>query len=143
MSRWSSSDRYARTIEIGGVHGVVAVEPASGNALRVAIQFSRLSALPAIIARLRRVFDLVRRSLGLSARTSPRILCWTLGLRRDQGCASGGVGWVRARGSRCARSADHRGRRGWLGRQACRALYGLPLAGGLETEGLTRCLSSS
>ena len=43
-----SNDRYARTIEIDGVHGVVAVEPASGNALRVAIRFSRLSALPTI-----------------------------------------------------------------------------------------------
>jgi AraC family transcriptional regulator of adaptative response / DNA-3-methyladenine glycosylase II len=53
-----SKDRYARTIEIGGVHGVLAVEPTSGNALRVAIRFSRLSALPLIIARVRRVFDL-------------------------------------------------------------------------------------
>ena len=53
-----SNDRYARTIEIDGVHGVVAVEPASGHALRVAIRFSRLSALPTIIARVRRVFDL-------------------------------------------------------------------------------------
>jgi AraC family transcriptional regulator of adaptative response / DNA-3-methyladenine glycosylase II len=52
------NDRYARTIEIEGVHGVVTVEPDSGNALRVAIRFSRLSALPTIIARVRRVFDL-------------------------------------------------------------------------------------
>ena len=47
-----------RTIEFDGVHGVIAVEPASGHALRVAIRFSRLSALPTIIARVRRVFDL-------------------------------------------------------------------------------------
>ena len=53
-----SADRYARTIEIKGVHGVVAVEPAGGNALRVAIRFPQLPALPTIIARLRRVFDL-------------------------------------------------------------------------------------
>jgi len=53
-----SSDRYARTIEIEGVHGVVSVEPAAGNALRIAVRFSRLSALPTILARLRRVFDL-------------------------------------------------------------------------------------
>jgi AraC family transcriptional regulator, regulatory protein of adaptative response / DNA-3-methyladenine glycosylase II len=53
-----SNDRYARTIEIAGVHGLVAVEPASGHALRVAMRFSRLSALPTIIARVRRVFDL-------------------------------------------------------------------------------------
>jgi AraC family transcriptional regulator of adaptative response / DNA-3-methyladenine glycosylase II len=53
-----SNDRYARTIEIEGVHGVVAVEPTSGHALRVTIRFPQLSALPTIIARVRRVFDL-------------------------------------------------------------------------------------
>jgi AraC family transcriptional regulator of adaptative response / DNA-3-methyladenine glycosylase II len=53
-----SSNRYARTIEIDGVHGVLAVEPAPGDALRVAIRFPQLSALPTIIARVRRVFDL-------------------------------------------------------------------------------------
>ncbi len=53
-----SNDRYARTIEIEGVNGVVAVEPAAGHTLRVAIRFPRLSALPTIIARVRRVFDL-------------------------------------------------------------------------------------
>jgi AraC family transcriptional regulator of adaptative response / DNA-3-methyladenine glycosylase II len=53
-----SRDGYARTIEIAGAHGVVAVRPAAGNALRATIQFPQLSALPAIVARLRRVFDL-------------------------------------------------------------------------------------
>ena len=62
-----STDRYARTIEIEGVHGVVAVEPAAGNALRVAIRFSRLPALPTIIARLRRVFDLAADPQAINA----------------------------------------------------------------------------
>jgi AraC family transcriptional regulator, regulatory protein of adaptative response / DNA-3-methyladenine glycosylase II len=53
-----SAESYARTIEIDGVHGIVAVRPADGNALRATIRFPRLSALPTIIARLRRVFDL-------------------------------------------------------------------------------------
>jgi AraC family transcriptional regulator of adaptative response / DNA-3-methyladenine glycosylase II len=53
-----SNDRYVRTIEIEGVNGVVAVEPAAGHTLRVAIRFPRVSALPTIIARVRRVFDL-------------------------------------------------------------------------------------
>lgn len=53
-----SSDSYARTIEIGGAHGFVIVEPAAADALRATIHFPRLSALPAIIDRLRRVFDL-------------------------------------------------------------------------------------
>jgi AraC family transcriptional regulator of adaptative response / DNA-3-methyladenine glycosylase II len=52
-------DGYTRTIEVAGAHGTVAVRPAAGNALRAAIQFPQLSALPIIVARLRRVFDLV------------------------------------------------------------------------------------
>ena len=54
-----SRDGYARTIEIGGAHGTVAVRPTARNALRATIQFPQLSALPTIVARLRRVFDLV------------------------------------------------------------------------------------
>jgi AraC family transcriptional regulator of adaptative response / DNA-3-methyladenine glycosylase II len=52
-------DSYARTIEIDGVRGTVLVQHAADRkALRAAIRFPRISALPAIIARLRRVFDL-------------------------------------------------------------------------------------
>ena len=40
------------------MRGTVAVEPADGNALRATVRFAKLTALPAIIARLRRVFDL-------------------------------------------------------------------------------------
>jgi len=53
-----AGDRYARTIEIDGLHGIVMVEPTDGDALRATIHFPRLSALPVIIGRLRRVFDL-------------------------------------------------------------------------------------
>ena len=49
---------YRRTIRLDGLHGTVAVQPAGGNALKAAVRFSKLSALPNIIARLRRVFDL-------------------------------------------------------------------------------------
>jgi AraC family transcriptional regulator, regulatory protein of adaptative response / DNA-3-methyladenine glycosylase II len=131
-----SSDRYARTIEIGGVHGVVAVEPASGNALRVAIQFSRLSALPTIIARLRRVFDLA---------ADPRAICTQLakdpvlaplvaarpGLRVP-GAWDGFELAVRAvLGQQITVAAAV----GLAGKLVAR--YGLSLAAGLETEGLT------
>jgi AraC family transcriptional regulator of adaptative response / DNA-3-methyladenine glycosylase II len=131
-----SSDRYARTIEIGGVHGVVAVEPASGNALRVAIQFSRLSALPTIIARLRRVFDLA---------ADPRAICTQLakdpvlaplvaarpGLRVP-GAWDGFELAVRAvLGQQITVAAAV----GLAGKLVAR--YGLPLAAGLETKGLT------
>lgn len=50
---------YCRTIGLNGAHGTVAVEHAeSERALKVTIRFPELSALPSIIARLRRVFDL-------------------------------------------------------------------------------------
>ena len=49
---------YRRTIGMNGEQGTVTVQPAAGNALLASIRFPRLSALPQIIARLRRVFDL-------------------------------------------------------------------------------------
>jgi AraC family transcriptional regulator of adaptative response / DNA-3-methyladenine glycosylase II len=51
-------ETYARTIEVNGAVGVVEVMPTDGDALRAVIRFPVLSALPTIIARLRRVFDL-------------------------------------------------------------------------------------
>jgi AraC family transcriptional regulator of adaptative response / DNA-3-methyladenine glycosylase II len=53
-----TADSYARTIEIGGARGGVTVRPDAGDALRAVVRLPRLSALPAVIARLRRVFDL-------------------------------------------------------------------------------------
>lgn len=53
-----SAHRYARSVQLDGVQGTVAVEPAPGNALRATVRFPKLQSLPAIIARLRRVFDL-------------------------------------------------------------------------------------
>jgi AraC family transcriptional regulator of adaptative response / DNA-3-methyladenine glycosylase II len=50
---------YARVVEINGDLGSVRVAQAEGeDALAVQVRFPRLSALPAIIARVRRVFDL-------------------------------------------------------------------------------------
>jgi AraC family transcriptional regulator of adaptative response / DNA-3-methyladenine glycosylase II len=50
--------RYARTIAIGDARGFVTVEPGARSALRVAVSLPRLEALPAVIAGLRRQFDL-------------------------------------------------------------------------------------
>ncbi|WP_337188862.1 AlkA N-terminal domain-containing protein [Phenylobacterium sp.] len=50
--------RYARTLSIDGVRGVVIVTPRGDDALSAEIRFPRLQALPAVIARIRRVFDL-------------------------------------------------------------------------------------
>ncbi len=53
-----TADRYARTIALGQDRGLLIVRPLAGDRLGVEIHFPRLSALPAIIARVRRVFDL-------------------------------------------------------------------------------------
>jgi AraC family transcriptional regulator of adaptative response / DNA-3-methyladenine glycosylase II len=53
-----SMDRYARTLEVEGARGLVIVRPAKGDALEAEIRFPKLQALPAVIARIRRVFDL-------------------------------------------------------------------------------------
>ncbi|HYE45456.1 MAG TPA: AlkA N-terminal domain-containing protein [Caulobacter sp.] len=51
-------DRYARTIVLDGEMGTIAVSPAGGDQLSLQVRFPRTSALPAILARVRRVFDL-------------------------------------------------------------------------------------
>jgi len=58
---------YSRTIQLDGRQGTVSVRPAEGHALRARIRFPRLSALPGIIARLRRVFDLAADPLPIAA----------------------------------------------------------------------------
>jgi len=54
--------RYARTIAIAGSHGTIEVQPASPrqgrHALRATIRFPDVTALPAIVDRIRRIFDL-------------------------------------------------------------------------------------
>ncbi len=62
-----TGSRYARTISLDGVAGTVTVEPGEGHALRATVRFPRLSALPAIIARLRRVFDLAADPVAIGA----------------------------------------------------------------------------
>ena len=58
---------YSRTFSLNGVQGTVSVRPAEGNALRAQIRVPKLSTLPGIIARLRRVFDLAADPLAIGA----------------------------------------------------------------------------
>jgi len=53
-----SAQRYARTLAIDGATGFVIVTPGEGDVLVAEIRFPKLNALPAVIARIRRVFDL-------------------------------------------------------------------------------------
>ncbi|HTY94852.1 MAG TPA: AlkA N-terminal domain-containing protein [Steroidobacteraceae bacterium] len=57
---------YSRSIAIDGVQGLISVRPA-GHALRVSIRISRMAALPNIIARLRRQFDLAADPSSIAA----------------------------------------------------------------------------
>jgi AraC family transcriptional regulator of adaptative response / DNA-3-methyladenine glycosylase II len=53
------ADRYRRTIELDGCRGTIEVRPAARrDALAATIRFPNLKALPAIVERIRRVFDL-------------------------------------------------------------------------------------
>ena len=58
--------RYARTLLHEGERGVVLIEPGADTCLYATLQFPRLHAWPTILARLRRVFDLV---------TDPAVIC--------------------------------------------------------------------
>jgi len=51
-------DTYARSISIDGDQGVIAVQPGRPGELTVCVYCSRLDALPAIISRVRGMFDL-------------------------------------------------------------------------------------
>ncbi len=77
---------YCRTIGLGGHQGSVSVQPDAGNALRVSVRFPKLSLLPAIIARLRRMFDLAADpdAIGAHLAEDPALaplLVWRPGLR--------------------------------------------------------------
>lgn len=49
---------YSRSIGLNGVHGTFSIGPVAGDALEVTLDFADPAALPEIVARLRRMFDL-------------------------------------------------------------------------------------
>jgi len=61
---------YARAIAIGGAKGAFIARPAEGNRLAVTVRFPKLEALPAIIARIRRLFDLAADPLAIGEHLS-------------------------------------------------------------------------
>ncbi|MEI9941862.1 MAG: AlkA N-terminal domain-containing protein [Pseudomonadota bacterium] len=62
--------RYSRTVLLDEIQGSISIEPAAGNALRAGIRVSKLSIVPGIIARLRRVFDLAADPLAIALHLS-------------------------------------------------------------------------
>jgi AraC family transcriptional regulator, regulatory protein of adaptative response / DNA-3-methyladenine glycosylase II len=65
-----TADRYARSVQWSGMQGMVAVQRAEGSALRATVRFPKLSALPILIARLRRVFDLAADPVAIACHLS-------------------------------------------------------------------------
>lgn len=62
--------RYARTIALDGAMGVLAVSRAGGERLAVTVRFPKLTALPSILSRVRRVFDLTADPQTIAAHLS-------------------------------------------------------------------------
>jgi AraC family transcriptional regulator of adaptative response / DNA-3-methyladenine glycosylase II len=58
---------YARSVAIGRARGGIFVEPGDGAFLSVTVHFPQLDALPAIIARVRRIFDLTADPIAIGA----------------------------------------------------------------------------
>ncbi len=65
-----TSVEYARTIAIGQDMGTVAVRPVGQDQLAVQVRFPRMAALPTILTRVRRVFDLGADPLVIGAHLS-------------------------------------------------------------------------
>jgi AraC family transcriptional regulator of adaptative response / DNA-3-methyladenine glycosylase II len=65
-----TATRYARTLIVGEARGVVMVEPGEGDYLRVTLRFPKVQAWPAVIARVRRVFDLAADPAAIAAHLS-------------------------------------------------------------------------
>ena len=59
-------DRYARSIAIGENRGLLIVTPGPRDELKVAVRFPKIAALPLIIAKVRRVFDLAADPVQIS-----------------------------------------------------------------------------
>jgi AraC family transcriptional regulator of adaptative response / DNA-3-methyladenine glycosylase II len=65
-----SDGRYQRTIAIGGDRGILTVEPDAKNCLKATVRLPGLKHLPAIIAGVRRVFDLAADPVMIGAHLS-------------------------------------------------------------------------
>jgi len=62
--------RYARTLVVGEARGVVMIERGEGATLRATLRFPNVQAWPAVLARVRRVFDLAADPAAIAAHLS-------------------------------------------------------------------------
>ncbi len=106
-----AGDSYSRTIELDGAQGTASVRPGDGNALRATVRFPRLSSLPAIIARLRRVFDLAADPIAIAAHLARDPALAPAGRSPAGPARAGRVGRLRTGGARGAAAAQRGARR--------------------------------
>jgi AraC family transcriptional regulator of adaptative response / DNA-3-methyladenine glycosylase II len=100
-------DRYRRTIGLDGAQGTIEVAPLAGRAaLAVTIRFPNLRALPTIVARIRRVFDLGADVTAINAQLAADPHLAALAAARPARVP--GAWTDSSRGPRHARPADHR-----------------------------------
>ncbi|WP_447803513.1 DNA-3-methyladenine glycosylase family protein [Pseudomonas serbica] len=70
---------YSRSIGLNGVHGTLSIKPATADSLELTLDFPDASAIPEIVARLRRMFDLdadlitIQRPLSVDPLLAPLI----------------------------------------------------------------------
>jgi AraC family transcriptional regulator of adaptative response / DNA-3-methyladenine glycosylase II len=62
--------RYARTLSVGQARGLVMIEPGDGDYLKATLRFPKVEVWPAVIARVRRVFDLAADPAAIEAHLS-------------------------------------------------------------------------
>ena len=128
-----SNTRYARTIAIGDAPGFLVVEPAEDNCLKATIRIGNLRSLPAIIARVRRVFDLAADPVAIGAHLGKDpLLSPLVAARPVYGFPVNGTD----SSLRCARFSDSRSRcepppglpASWFWPPASRLLIRLPVS---------------
>ena len=121
-----AGDIYRRTHRDRRDSGVISVAPADKNRVDVAIRFPDIAALPPIIARVRRVFDLAADPDRIGAHLSLGPGAGAAGRRAAGPARARRLGRLRAGGARDPRPADHRGRRDQLAGKLVQA-HGAPL----------------
>ncbi len=132
-----TNESYSRVIEFGDAAGSITVAHApEQSALRVAVRFPRLNLLPAIIARIRRMFDLSAEPGAIaSVLASDPILAPLVSTRPGLRVPGGWDGFEIAVRAVLGQQITLKGATQLASRIVARA--GTRVTGGLETPGLT------
>ena len=133
---------YARTIAIGAHRGMISVGPTTGDKLSVTVRFPDLTALPAIIARVRRVFDLAADPVTIGAHLSQDpLLAPLVAARPGLRCPGAWDGFELAIRAILGQQITVVAARGLAAKLV--AAHGAPLPAELASEGLSHVFPSA